>query len=316
MTKNNIDRLIFSICANAHAITENTYIAINNQPYPDFGVAVVMTGAPASAKSSVVKNQLLVNGKVINIDDFMLLYLAWVDWRYDRTTDEKERRKMLKPFKGRKLPKEEKDLTSEDVEIAHNATGSRGRIELDEYGKPEWDEEFDDWKRVGYDKEAMYTFLDANRNARKLPNIIIDMTGKNERKLIELVNRLKEMNYYTVMVTTVTSRDTSIKRNLERDRSVPTEVVEKIFDEVWQTVPRVLKNGALANLDEAWLTFSEDFTFNIDKTMTFQSEKERRRYLKGFKYFNTAWKLEKIGNSFQLSPDIAERFAKTMGFEF
>ena len=56
-------------------ISENTFVNANDINYPKENVAIIMAGSPASGKSTIIKEQLLVDGKVINSDDFIDLYI-------------------------------------------------------------------------------------------------------------------------------------------------------------------------------------------------------------------------------------------------
>ena len=83
-------------------ISENTFVNANDINYPKENVAIIMAGSPASGKSTIIKEQLLVDGKVINSDDFIDLYINQLKNQVEKAT-EKEKEELLKPFGG-KMP--------------------------------------------------------------------------------------------------------------------------------------------------------------------------------------------------------------------
>mgnify|MGYP003386258835 FL=1 len=60
--------------------------------------------------------------------------------------------------------------------------------------------------------------------------LLIDGTGHNYNKIVDRKKRLEKLGYDTFMVFVNTSLDVALKRNEERDRTLP----EKIVKEYWQ----------------------------------------------------------------------------------
>ena len=68
--------------------------------------------------------------------------------------------------------------------------------------------------------------------------IIIDGTGKDADDLISQSNGLMELGYDTYMIFVNTSVDVALKRNAERDRSVPTPIVVNAWKAVQNNIGR------------------------------------------------------------------------------
>jgi len=62
--------------------------------------------------------------------------------------------------------------------------------------------------------------------------LVIDGTGKDYQKIQKQKEQLEAMGYETAMIFVNTDEDTALKRNLERDRSLPDEEVTKMWKSV------------------------------------------------------------------------------------
>jgi len=62
--------------------------------------------------------------------------------------------------------------------------------------------------------------------------LVIDGTGKDYQKIQKQKEQLEAMGYETAMIFVNTDEDTALKRNLERDRSLPDEEVSKMWKSV------------------------------------------------------------------------------------
>ena len=59
------------------SILANSSITFNNQAFPKKGWVVYTCGIPASGKSHVIYQQFLMDSKVLDVDNFKLLYVKF-----------------------------------------------------------------------------------------------------------------------------------------------------------------------------------------------------------------------------------------------
>jgi len=85
--------------------------------------------------------------------------------------------------------------------------------------------------------KSAYNELDALSKAGRL-GMIIDGTGKDVDKISKLKLRLDALGYDTMMVFVNTDIDTAQERNLLRNRSLPSEQVQKMWSAVQNNIGR------------------------------------------------------------------------------
>lgn len=66
--------------------------------------------------------------------------------------------------------------------------------------------------------------------------LIIDGTGKDVQKVARQSEELKKLGYETMMIFVNTSLDVAQERNKQRERSVPSEMVEKMWRQVQDNI--------------------------------------------------------------------------------
>jgi len=66
--------------------------------------------------------------------------------------------------------------------------------------------------------------------------LIIDGTGKDITKVSQAKNQLNELGYDTMMLFVNTSEDVAQERNLQRPRTIPAEMVTKMWQRVQQNI--------------------------------------------------------------------------------
>ena len=68
--------------------------------------------------------------------------------------------------------------------------------------------------------------------------LVIDGTGKDYKKIKEQADTLKELGYDVGMIFVNTDRDTALKRNAQRERSLPPKAVDKMWQDVQKNLGR------------------------------------------------------------------------------
>lgn len=89
-------------------------------------------------------------------------------------------------------------------------------------------------------------FLNTERN--EMPNIVYDAGGGQREVMNEVINLAKENGYNVTIVHVVTDLDKALERNLQRDRSLPTDMVIDYHDKV----RRVVKD-LIPMVDNYWI---------------------------------------------------------------
>lgn len=142
---------------------------------------------------------------------------------------------------------------------------------------------------------------DAHQEER-LPNIILDMTGKNPKyTVLKIAEKAKNVGYKICLVWVVANRHEAILRNLMRSRRIPDNVLHKIHNSLAETMPPFLRDSNTPKvINDAWLLFNS--TENIE-----QSD------LSGDEAKNCAIKLKTSPNGFIIDNDTNERLLRYLG---
>ena len=83
-------------------------------------------------------------------------------------------------------------------------------------------------------------------------SFIVDGTGTNVEKYIQFINEAKELGYKIVLLYVKVSTQTAIKRNSERARTVPVEVILQKSSLINQSVDMI------ATLSDQFITINND----------------------------------------------------------
>jgi hypothetical protein len=208
-------------------IDERAVVTFDNKSYPREGWAVIMAGGPGSGKGFSLGNQVLIDGKVVDVDRLKELYSLWYKANRDKAAMNNPE---FAPQNGREYDFKNPD----DVFSLHKLIKAKG------------------WKSDVYSN-----FFNANE---RLENIIFDITGKTLSSLKTYASMCKEnFGYKTSLVWVVTNRMWAMFRNMNRDRVVPEDVFHEIHNLLKDSVFNFLDlKDAPAILDEAWVVFSGD----------------------------------------------------------
>ena len=109
----------------------------------------------------------------------------------------------------------------------------------DVVASPQGQETRDRAKQLTKKRENMY--LDGRLG------LIIDGTGKDVAKVSKASKALKELGYDTMMLFVNTSEDVAQQRNTQRARSVPAEMVSKMWQAVQQNIMKFQQLFGAAN---------------------------------------------------------------------
>lgn len=198
-------------------IDEAKMVTPQGRMYPKRNIAVVLSGGAGSGKSYLLKHNVAIEGKVINVDDLKDMWVSAI------------KKGKLKDPSGRteydfKNPKDVSDL--------HQTIKDKNFKEKQE--------------------DAFFgTYENGNR-----PNVIYDITGDSADKLKNTGKMLQDLGYHVVLVWVVTNRQVALMRNMCRSRVVSQEVFHSTHNGVLKNVLPFLKNSGAGYYNEAWVVFS------------------------------------------------------------
>jgi hypothetical protein len=115
-------------------------------------------------------------------------------------------------------------------------------------------------------KKYRRSFIDRQLKKEHPENIVIDITGKSSKTIEELLSSIEYSNYTTTLVYVITSKDEAIKRNMARPRSVPTDFLMRVYDDIHHTYGKIMKmfdNVWLKYNDEVWEPFKGEEEFEV-----------------------------------------------------
>ena len=231
---------------NQEDLQESKIVTFEGNSAPKFGWAVVMAGGAGSGKGYVINNRILLPNKTIDVDELKKQYLKLKiknpeTYKDDGITfDEVNPKILIKIQNGQKLKSDEIDEVIKTVlknpkyvSVLHGIVRRK------------------DWK----DKIVNHFFN--NVNPDKLPNVIFDMTGDSESKLIKTASKAKQYGYKTALVWTVTNFEVAKDRNAKRERSVSDKILTNTHQGAKNAILGFLdKPEATKYYDEVWIVIN------------------------------------------------------------
>ena len=239
--------------------------------YPKNGWCVILAGGPGSGKGYTIENKIMLNARVIDVDELKKQYIRKYHPKKEGTD-------------------KELDLHNpEDVSILHGLVDDKKwkeaiyKIALRQH-------KVQDFEFGGYkDAEKL--------SADKLPNIIFDITGKDpDKKIINgIVKHTKELGYKNALIWVVATRSESIIRNLERDRIVGDEILHDIYNKLAEQMPKFIESKDCGEyFEDAWIAWAS-------------SEDIQNPQYKDIK--NAMIKLNKVSGAFKFDDKIKKKLA-------
>lgn len=210
-------------------LLENSSVTFGNRTFPKKGWVVFTCGIPASGKSHVIYNQFLMNAKVLDSDNFKLLYVKWLKIKIaDPNVSDEIKKDLLEPFGGH-IP----DLNDEDdTNNLHNY--------------------------ISHKRHMFSRFLKAfiTARAKNLENFIIDTTGNHLAELLNNAKKFKDMGYKISMIWVVADIKMAKIRNRTRDRKVPEWYMDEVYKSLLKNIPNAILNNTLIDIEEFWIVFN------------------------------------------------------------
>lgn len=265
-------------------LLEDKVVKFGGQVYPKFGQCVIMAGGSGSGKGHAQNTYIPIDAKVIDVDAFKGLYTDLLN-RPDSKVYKDDIRRMADPETNGDMLY---DVTNpEDTSALHFAVDSQG------WKETSYNHFFDPDKRVVYKGGKNY-------GHKRLPNVIIDTTGKNTVEVRNLTTKAKALGYTTTLVWVVTSRDRAITQALGRERQVSQSLFHNIHNDLIKKLPPFLLNDAGDYFDYAWIVF------NSSVALSPKTQEEET---------STCLELHKSGGKFVISDEDKKRLYDILGPE-
>lgn len=199
--------------------------------YPKFNNIVILAGGSGSGKGFVIKNVLLINGKVFDIDDLKTLvirnpdfdaaFFDYLEHGYkpkNRVLDNR-----VAEIIQKRLPPGKLDLKDPvNTSILHFFTAFKD-----------------------YDNKLKHNmFFQAAKTDRK-PNVIFDVTMK-DTNILDMIHKYVILGGYSPenvhLVWVLNSVQKALDQNASRDRRVTDEIIRETHRGVSETMRRILKD--------------------------------------------------------------------------
>jgi hypothetical protein len=276
-----------------HRITENKTVTFNGEIFPNYGWAVILVGGISSGKSTVERDKLPINGKVINNDYWREILAHAINREMDdpqsSVTNITKSDKFKNLSKNRKNPSDKLDLSiKKDLDFVSN-------LALKD------DEGFNLGNK--YNDNLLKGF---NGNYEILPNLIFEIGRDVPKNLNSVLKYLKSFNQYegtgknkrkvngykVALVWVISNRNVAFASMMNRDRQVGDMAFHSSHNGMYKEkdgVIDILKNPKFTNeIDEAWCVINSNYDM-VDGTRI-------DRYLKSTEN-NNVIKLKKDKNS-------------------
>jgi hypothetical protein len=205
-------------------------LSLNGKAYPKFNNVIIAAGGAGSGKGFVLNNVLLFKGKTFDVDALKTNILRFGSkeesriWQEFKKFAENENKKEKDIEKHIKTNLNDLDLKNpDDVGLLHNFS-----------------------KVMGYDDKFKDLFFKVARETKNKPNVIFDVTLK-DNKAIEEIKKYIDLGEYDKknvhLVWILNSFDIAVVQNNQRDRRVSLKIMTKTHKGVALTMREILENS-------------------------------------------------------------------------
>ena len=155
---------------------ENKGVTFNGEAYPDGGWAVIVVGGVASGKSTVEKNKLLINGKIINSDHWREMVADAINTETSNPDSAVTHIKNTPQFTN------VKDKLGDNVDLTNsNHVNIINTLSTEKNG----------FNLTHKQKQALLA-ANANKPSNRLPNLLFEIGGKYEERIPEIIQYLEK----------------------------------------------------------------------------------------------------------------------------
>ena len=252
-------------------LLEDKTVTFNGQVNPNYGWAVFICGAPGSGKSTVSKNHIPIQGKVISSDHFRDVY---ADLLNVRNRDLKYNFRNSGPMKAIK-----KKTEPNKQDKSGRWTGGHGFLQ----------------QLVGGIENSITT-----SNSQIRPNLIIDSLGVTKSATDWMFNTLKRIGGYKIsFIWILTNKDVAFVNNTQRDMVVPPDYLLKKHNQAlgYDLTDKAYSMQNIFDqysdvIDEAWIIVNSSFD-DVDGQRVYRRPNQMENQ-------SNVIKLQKINGVFQV----------------
>lgn len=205
-------------------LLEDRMVKYNGELSPKFGWCVIYIGGPASGKGTATSYLSRLEGAYYNVDNLKEIKRMW------DIKDPKTGRPHSDNFE---TPEEERDLGNDEFVSELHA-------EMKPLSKK--------WKK------SILNNPENKKGRERLPNIIFDITGDELRKVMEIVNSVKEVGYKVAIIWILSTTEKALRNNLARKRKVE---IDDVFvpkhSGVIEAAEDLFNSGEIEKVDEFWV---------------------------------------------------------------
>lgn len=228
-----------------HQIIQEKLITFGGQAYPKFGNVCIMAGGAGSGKGFVLENLIGMEGKVLDVDALKGMVIA-----------SKQLSARIEQETGQNIS----DLNlrnPKDVGMIHSLLS-------------------DVYDIIGKNERMVFKSITTADPERK-PNLIFDVTLKDEGKMSKIADACTRMGYAKEnihLVWVVNDVKLAIKQNQARDRVIPTEILIDTHRGAAETMSTLLRSNSKLRsyMDgDAWLAFNQK---GVDSDLELSSDKD------------------------------------------
>lgn len=237
-------------------LLESKVITFKGETSPEFGWAVVLAGGAGSGKGYVLKHRVLLPSKTIDVDELKKQYLKLKIANPEKYKDDGISFEDVDEEIKDKIKNHEKLTKKEIKKVITTILNNHDYVsKLHAIVKKKR------WKDMVID-----SFLKES-NKDRLPNVIFDMTGDEEQKLIDTAKMVKNYGYKTALVWVVTNFKVAKQRNATRDRKVSDDILASTHRGARSAVSSFLeKSIATKCYDEIWLVINSEASTEMELT--------------------------------------------------
>ena len=188
----------------------------------NYGQCIILAGGPGSGKGYVKDHKILASFKSIDIDDLKKMYI--------------------------KLQESGKIKDSKKYNLGNEKDVSELHKKVKEHG----------WKN----KQREHFWSAHKSGDMHLPNILWDMVCGEIEDIDDIIKYAKPIGYNITLVWVCCNIDTAKEGNINRDRKVSKEVLEKGHKEAYKTLMDLFSNKypeTAKGIDNTWVAFSAGY---------------------------------------------------------
>jgi hypothetical protein len=230
-------------------LNEDKTVTFGGVASPTYGWAVIMCGGPGVGKTTSLRRNLPIHGKIISTDYFKEAYADIVNMEN------------MPGFNGKKTfsvkdPYVNGEKKSSNKDVVWDLRNSRQAAQINRTAG-----------ELGFYDRQLNNFLKSNNNKDRLPNLIFDTAGRNLSTINKIFSFLKKVGGYKVsLVWVVANRKVAYASMMSRSRFVPDDAFHNAHNGLYKnsgdkkntTVPEILRNHS-SDIDEAWMIFNSSF---------------------------------------------------------